>query len=530
MGATQTVTNQHSGLNWAGRLARVDWSARPGLLLILFAILGLILVAPVWTVKYPPLVDFPNHLASSFVLAHMHDPRFHFSRFYAPDWQLSPYVTMDLLLVGLQKFLPVQLAGRIVLTLSLIAVPLAAWVFVREANPGESRLAFWSLLVCNNIFFFLNGFINMQISMALCFLTVGLWLKYLKKPRKALWWIVCGLATALYFTHIVGFAVAGLLVVCYVLVTRRSVRQILLSGLIFLPGMGFYLYWRASDTGSWPMVFPSLITKLETIPAMIIGYSLSLDFLTLMIVLICMFWSAIDNHEFRLNPPWAVALASLFVVYLALPNNYGPGTMVAQRILPFIFVAGLAAAKIGRRGAYLVPVALALFLARAANVEANFISIQPQLQALAGSFSAIPRNTRVLPIIRQEGDAGKPEDYFWSYGVIRNGWYSPYLFHDKGVQPLALRLDSYTLGRYPYFTNLHAPIKWSQIQDQYDYIWAYGASDYSNQMSRIGQLVFSSNGLQVYRLAKPAAESHQKANSDPATHQEIGALKPVPAL
>lgn len=492
------------------QLLNVQWSTHRGWLIALFCVLGAILVAPVWTVKYPPLVDFPNHLASSFVLAHMHDPRFEFSKFYAPNWQLSPYLTMDLALVSLQKVLPVGIAGRILLTAALVAVPLAAWVFVREANPGESYLAFWSLLLCNNKFFFLNGFINMQLSMALCFLILGLWLRYLKNSRWKLWWALCGLVTLLYFTHIFGFVVAGIVVTCFLFTTKRSVRETIFSWLLFLPGMGCYLYWKAVDAGSWPMVFPSLITKLEAIPAMILGYSPALDFLTFMTLLICLLWVPIDNREFKLNPPWVVAFASLFVVYLVLPNNYGPGTMVAQRILPFIFVAGLAVAKVGRRGAYLVPVALVLFMARTANVETNFISIQPQLQTLADSFSAIPRNTRVLPIIHQSGDAGKPEDYFWSYGVIRNGWYSPYLFHDKGVQPLRLRRETYTLGRYPYSPSPHAAISWSRIAAEYDYIWAYGASAYSKQMARIGRRVFDSKELQVYKIIKLVAKRHQK--------------------
>lgn len=519
MGNLQTVTKKDIGPHWVNQLADVRWSTHPKLLLTLFSILAAILVAPVWTVKYPPLVDFPNHLASAFVLAHMHDPRFQFSRFYAPHWQLSPYVTMDLLLVGLQKFFPVQIAGRIILTLSLIAVPPAVWLFIREANPGESRLAFWSLLVCNNLFFFLYGFINLQLSMALCFLTLGLWLRYLRNPRKALWWAVCALATALYFTHIVGFAVAGILVTCYVFVTRRSISQMILSGLLFLPGIGLYLCWKASDTAAWPMAFPSLMSKLETIPAMVLGYSIPLDFLTLVVVVICIVWAASDNPEFQLNVPWIVAIGALFVVYLVLPNNYGPGTMVAQRVLPFIFVVGLAGARIGRRGIYLVAIALVLFVARAVNVEMNFVSMQPHLYSLARSFSAIPDNARVLPIIRQKGDAGIPEDYFWSYGVIEKGWFSPYLFHDKGVQPLRIKEDTYTLGRYPYFTKVSAPVKWSRVQAEYDYIWAYGASMYSRQMAGIGKLVLDSDGLQVYQLTKPAEDCHPETKSKQTPRQ-----------
>jgi hypothetical protein len=46
--------------------------------ILLLALIAVALLFPVWLVRYPPLLDYPNHLARSFVLAHLHDPAFHF--------------------------------------------------------------------------------------------------------------------------------------------------------------------------------------------------------------------------------------------------------------------------------------------------------------------------------------------------------------------------------------------------------------------------------------------------------------------
>jgi len=97
---------------------------------------------------------YPNHLASVFVLAHLKDPSFHFSGFYAADWNPSPYLAMDVILVGLQRFMPIEIAGRVLLSLCVLAVPAAAWFFVRRANPGEQSLALWSLAITQNLYFF----------------------------------------------------------------------------------------------------------------------------------------------------------------------------------------------------------------------------------------------------------------------------------------------------------------------------------------------------------------------------------------
>ncbi len=124
-----------------------------GLLLLIIAAL----LAPIWTVRYVPLGDYPNHLASAFVLAHLNDARFSFHSFYGADWNSYPYLMMTGILYLLQKVVSIDLAGRLLLSLCVLAVPAAAWLFLREANPGAEMLAFWTLLTAQNYYFFLTG-------------------------------------------------------------------------------------------------------------------------------------------------------------------------------------------------------------------------------------------------------------------------------------------------------------------------------------------------------------------------------------
>jgi hypothetical protein len=58
--------------------------------LVAVLILAAILLVPIWSVAFPPLLDYPNHLARSFVLAHLADPAYTFSRFYRADWGAYP--------------------------------------------------------------------------------------------------------------------------------------------------------------------------------------------------------------------------------------------------------------------------------------------------------------------------------------------------------------------------------------------------------------------------------------------------------
>src|SRR5690349_9210690 len=75
-------------------------------------ILAAMLLTPIWIVAFPPLLDYPNHLARSFVLAHLNDPAFTFSQFYRSDWGAYPYLGMDASLAVLGRAFPIETAGR----------------------------------------------------------------------------------------------------------------------------------------------------------------------------------------------------------------------------------------------------------------------------------------------------------------------------------------------------------------------------------------------------------------------------------
>ncbi len=501
MAITQNTGNSKTGPSFPDRVTGIGWSTHRKLLIGLIAVVSILLLIPVWSVRYPPLIDYPNHLASAFVLAHLKDPAFHFSRFYGASWRPTPYLTMELILVGLERLLPAAAAGCVLLSLSLLAVPAAVWFFIRQANPGEESLAYWGLLLASNMYFFLYGFINLQLAFALCFVVLGLWLRYLRKPSPGLWWLLLAVVTALYFTHLMGFGVAGLAVAAYLLLNRRSAGEILRSGLLFVPAAVFYLLWSNHRHGHWTMLFQGLAWKAKGLLAVMIGYSPALDFLTLLVMGGCILWAVSDNPELGWNRSWLGTLAILFAVYLLLPSNYGTATVVDRRMLPFLFVIALAGVKVGKRATLMVPVVLLLFVLRTGSVERNFLSIQPHLETLAQSFSVVPKNSCILPFVVHQSENPLPEDHFWAYGVIQRDWFSPYLFHDPGVHALQVKLQTYTPSYGPeYLATNPKTIKWKQIGQDYDYVWAYHAQAYSRQLRKIGKLVFNTEGLQVFQL------------------------------
>ena len=107
------------------RSGRLQHSQAPSRrLLSLLVSCCVLLVLPIWIVQYPPLVDYPNHLARTFILSHLNDSSFHFAKFYSADWVLYPYLAMDAILVGLEHFIPAMLAGRLFLSSGSLFFPI----------------------------------------------------------------------------------------------------------------------------------------------------------------------------------------------------------------------------------------------------------------------------------------------------------------------------------------------------------------------------------------------------------------------
>jgi len=56
----------------------------------LVAALAVLLLLPLWVVRYPPLLDYPDHLARSFIIFHLDDPTCRFRSFYSTEWGAYP--------------------------------------------------------------------------------------------------------------------------------------------------------------------------------------------------------------------------------------------------------------------------------------------------------------------------------------------------------------------------------------------------------------------------------------------------------
>jgi hypothetical protein len=351
----------------------------------------------------------------------------------------------------------------------------------------------------------------MHLSFALAFLALGLWSDLEKHPNSLRWLAVLAAVSASYFAHLLGFVLAGTSITLACLFARKPLRHLVLSWLLFLPAGLCYIYSRMTHPNALSLIeWRGLSEKVLGLASVVRGYSTPLDFVTIFAGAAVVVIGAWRNPNFRINRPWAAVAVALFVLYWIFPKTYASGADADRRLLPFTALLLISSLRFGPRTRYLMVATTLLLAVRIANTQVNFQQLQPEQQMMARSIDAIPRNARVLPIVElmDRRHLLRTPHEFWSYGVIRRGWFSPYIFDDPGVHALRIKpvYAPKGFGSFRY----KEQIDWQQVNSQYDYIWAYNVRSMEPQITQIGTLVFRDGNLDVFRTRRAGASELQR--------------------
>jgi hypothetical protein len=410
-----------------------------------------LLLLPFALVDVPPVLDYPNHLARMFVLAHPGDPIL--SRFYAPHWAVLPNLGFDVIGVVLLKVLPVHVSGRVLLAMSLLAPPLGVMAYSRAAFGRITGWALASSVAAFNGVFFL-GFMNFLLSLGLGFAAAGLWLVLRRRGWTAA--VIAGALSAalLFFCHIFGVLLFALLIGCAELEnlwrTRKALNgseivraaaalvvtlapALILYRLSPLSGAsdayGQWEYWRKG----WELFTPFM------------SYSKPLTLLTGALLFGFLIMSL---RGARFAPGAKLALAVLALLFLAAPDNFKGGTFLDVRLalmLGLLLFAGIAPAPRWVLGAGIALVALVAL--RSLSVAMVWNQHNHDLADLRAAIAQVPAGAKVLALQGPQGDAAdrlipdlyRLDSHLPALLLIERRAFWPLLFADASQQPLIVR-------------------------------------------------------------------------------------------
>jgi hypothetical protein len=441
----------------------------------------IVLAIPFFLVDVPPVLDYPNHLARYFVLAHPGDATL--SKMYAPHWTILPNVGMDAIGVAMLRVTDVHIGGRICLALSLFAPVIGVAVYSRVAF---GRYSYWSLasgLVAYNGAFFL-GFMNFLLSLGLAFIGGAAWIAL--NRRCVLCRIVIGAfaSGAIFFCHIFGILLFALLIggnEADALWKRRSSGALRSRDVVSTVGTliaaispAVVLYFLSPLTegsasgGEWRGV-----AKLWRIFAPFMTTSAELTLLTGVAVFSLLI---LLRRYFQLGPGVPLIFFALLVAFLVAPSTVKGGTFIDLRFA--VMIGLLLFAGMQPRGV-LLPRALAVAICALIVLRSSYIGVtwfdhRHDLADVRAALDMVEPGARVIVARGAPGhltDVQPPEralpglyrldGHIAALLVIERHAFWPLLFADRAQQPLIVKPPFDQIAQ-----PLSEPVEWPLLREE----------------------------------------------------------------
>ena len=435
--------------------------AMVGLLLLMF----LLALLPLFATPVLPLIDFYNHLARFYVLAHIGESPL-LQAHYAAHWALLPDVGVDVVGVPLLSFLAPMLAGHVIAVLLMANLYAGVLYFHYRLTGRHSLLVALLLLPLLYSYIFNWGFANFLMGLGLAFWAAGWWLSH--RDRTATVLIGSSIWSLLiFFSHGIAFLLYGILVASlevgfFLGAPARSpallMRRLALVAVQAILPVIYFLSWKfgiaaggeistlANNTP--PPLFPRLARALtyhiRTVLRVEESPSRLLDIATFVLQAVALSF-LVCTKRLRLAPAarFLVPLA-LLLALLPLPTLFGVG-YIADRVPLFAALCLFAALTPGDRSWNGVGRALAVLLvviaaARLIAIGAGWSGYGESFREYRSIASRLPPGGTAQIVMVGNGRHETNVPRCEMYGpllVALYGQAAP-LFADEKQQPLAM--------------------------------------------------------------------------------------------
>lgn len=457
------------------------------------ALLALILICTIWSNRFLPMQDYPQHLFMAEVANTYDDP----SRDWTENFELrnpiGPYRALFLAQRALSFFTDVLTSGRILATIYVLLIALLAYQVTRQGGdefPAWGALLYFPFCLHPMYFF---GFFSFTCAIPVLLFTL-LDLKKLiaDKPNGKSISRHVVLQVCLFMLHPYALLVYIVLSLASIVLLARDRRQRWLvsfsSGLALLLFIGWSVYnSMLSATGEgtslsdlqlrwWPvewnlsflaMTFTGM--RFTSDPNWIIAAVWG----ALLLLALVEFWRQRREYTAGLWFPelFCMALAGFFV----LPFSVQMGDRYAffnARMAPisfFLLVPVIAAIPMGRLAGRAV---ICLCLLLTCNGAYLHNGISNEVESSVAIFDKMEPNAAVLPLIGGSRSAYL-DPFFYNnfhyhfpfyYHILKGGGINPYMFNHR-LYPVG-----YREGKKPDCPTPRERYKWASYRSQYDYI------------------------------------------------------------
>ena len=438
-----------------------------GTVVMVLALAIVVVIAPVIAVRFPPINDYPFHLARIWILNHLNDPII--SEFYEAGSWLLPNIAIDVVALGLAQLVGAEIATKIFLLMCAAGLVVGPALLHRAAH---GRWSVWSvlagMLVFNGILRW--GFMNYLFGVGLAFGLAAAWIMVADRRAQLAIGLVGGLVVML--CHLASFGVLAVIVSSYELSQfwhhRRTLRKasirLIVSAIPFCICLtGFVAISPTSEGGG--IDFPSIYYwktwgGLASLSSSIIWLdALTVALMTGLVIVLML------RGQLRLSIPLVVACVMMSLVYLLSPDRVFSAQLVDTRlIVPAVMLAVIAIdfrAFGSRRLTVGVGVAvLAVLIVRGGVISSYWTHWESKIVAETTSLKAVrpgsvllvvsaePRTPHFVFSAEQQASWTPPLQHVASYTVLWSPAFVVMTFAHPLQQPLAVRPDYQDLKAY----------------------------------------------------------------------------------
>jgi hypothetical protein len=180
---------------------------------LIFVVLLLLGVAaiPLFVSRFPPLADYPGHLAITYILEN-YNRIAPFQAAYTLEYGIYPNLAMDILVPPLAGILGIETSGRIFIFL-IFVVTVCGALLVNKALYGRVSIGalFVFCILYNGILAW--GFMNYLFGLWMAMLAFGAYLLIQKYSALSRIIVSSLLSMVVFICHLYAFAVYGVLVI-----------------------------------------------------------------------------------------------------------------------------------------------------------------------------------------------------------------------------------------------------------------------------------------------------------------------------
>ena len=392
---------------------------RPSTTAILFVLLLAVASIPILTHPLPPLADYINHLARTYVVnAIKTDPDL--ARFYEIEWQVIPNLMIDLIVPFLNRFVNIYLAGEAFTILSFAAIVSGTLALHRVLFGRWSIVPLISVpLLYNGVF--LVGVMNYVFGIGLALWATAAWIALREHGWKLRLTVSTLFVVALFFCHLFAAGLYGVSLLAFELHRlweRRAeplqprLIDFVATGAPFVVVVVLLMSGPTWAIQDWPPYW-EIEGKVDALLMTVTVYypEAALGVLAVLVAAGAYAWY---RGVLRVHPLGWVLLAVGLAVFLAMPRAVFAAHLADQRLpiaVAFMLVACFDLRLRTRlaRHAY-VGLLVALVAARVLEVQFVWDRLEVRTNDFLSSVRMMDRGARVLVVRDYDTDTGEISD------------------------------------------------------------------------------------------------------------------------